>query len=42
MASQTVVHPVPLSKPADKVPKPKSTVLEWIRAGCKFPGKVRP
>jgi hypothetical protein len=23
-------------------PKPKATVLEWIRNGYQFPGKVRP
>lgn len=30
-------------KPKDKAePQPKATVLEWIRNGYQFPGKVRP
>jgi hypothetical protein len=44
MAEKIVVHPVCPSKvvPASKEPKPKLTVLAWIRAGFQFPGKVRP
>jgi hypothetical protein len=40
-APKTVIHSVPPSKP---VPKevPKSTALDWIRNGFRFPGKVRP
>ena len=31
------------AKPKDKAePQPKATVLEWIRNGYQFPGKVRP
>lgn len=31
------------SKPTDKKkPAAKATVLEWIRNGYQFPGKVRP
>ncbi len=30
-------------KPTDKEkPKPKATVLDWIRDGYTFPGKVQP
>jgi hypothetical protein len=42
MASQTVVHSVPQSKPPalkEEPPKPKSTFLEWVRNGFRFPGK---
>ena len=43
MASQTVIHSVPQSKsPAPKEPpKPKTTVMDWMRNGYQFPG-VRP
>jgi hypothetical protein len=43
MASKTVVHSVSPSKqvPQQKNPKPKFTVLEWIRAGFRFPVKGR-
>ena len=30
------------AKPTNKKPAPKATVLEWIRNGYQFPGKVRP
>jgi hypothetical protein len=43
VAEKTVVHSVCPSKqaPSQKEPKPKFTVLEWIRAGFRFPGKAR-
>jgi hypothetical protein len=40
-ASKTVIHSVPLSKPVRKE-IPKTTVMQWIRNGCRFPEKVRP
>jgi hypothetical protein len=40
-ASQTVIHSVPQSNPVPQKPKPKYTVMEWIRAGFRFPGKGR-
>jgi hypothetical protein len=69
VASQTVIHSVPQSKPrklssdnpgfrdhlriiresqkrfekpVQAEPKPKSTVMEWIRNGFRFPRKGRP
>ena len=31
------------AKPKDKTePQPKATVMQWIRNGFAFPGKVRP
>ena len=33
----------PRHKPVEpRVAKPKSTVMDWIRAGCKFPERERP
>jgi hypothetical protein len=40
MAEKTVIHSVCPSK--QDPPKLKITVLEWIRAGYRFIGKVRP
>lgn len=35
--------PTGKKKPKDKTePQPKATVLEWIRNGFRFPGKVAP
>jgi hypothetical protein len=34
-------HAPPKTKKTDK-PKPKATVLEWIRNGYQFPGKPVP
>jgi hypothetical protein len=41
-APKTVIHSVPPSKPVPEKPKPKTTALDWIRNGFRFPGKVRP
>jgi len=43
MAEKTVVHSVCPSKQvaSQQNPKPKFTVLEWIRNGFQFPGKGR-
>jgi hypothetical protein len=41
VAEKTVVHSVPQSNPVPQKPKPKYTVMEWIRAGFRFPGKGR-
>jgi hypothetical protein len=46
MAQKIVVHPVCPGKQSTSLPplkKPKPiTVLDWVRSGFRFPGKVRP
>jgi hypothetical protein len=46
MAKKTVVHYLLSSKQVPSLSPPEEpktlTVLEWIRAGFRFPGQVRP
>ena len=39
---QSKPTPKPKKEKSEPKPEPKSTVLDWIRNGYQFPGKVRP